>query len=90
MGLVVRKLVLGVSDKARLKPACSATGTRWKIDSKFRYDTFQKMNNKGADQTVRMRRLVCDCVVCKPSKTGFLATRPKYDNRYPTHFRYIS
>ena len=40
-----------------------------------RYDTFQKANNKGADQTARMRRLVCACVVCKPPKTGFLATR---------------
>ena len=34
------------------------------------------MNNKGADQTARMRRLVCACVVCKPLKTGFLALRP--------------
>ena len=35
------------------------------------------MNNKGADQTARMRRLVCAFVVRKPPKTGFLATRPK-------------
>ena len=42
------------------------------------YDTFQKTNNKGADQTARMRRLVCACVVHKPLKTGFLASRPKY------------
>ena len=27
--------------------------------SKFRYHTFQKANNKGADQTAQMRRLVC-------------------------------
>ena len=33
------------------------------------------MNNKGADQTARMRRLVCDFVVRKPRKTGFLASR---------------
>ena len=45
------------------------------ICSKFTYDSFQKANNKGADQTVRMRRLVCACVVRKPPKTGFLATR---------------
>ena len=44
--------------------------------SMFRYDTFQKANNKGADQTARMRRLACDCVVRKPPKTGFLASRP--------------
>ena len=34
------------------------------------------MNNKGADQTVGMRRLVCAFVVRKPPKTGFLAARP--------------
>ena len=31
--------------------------------SKLTYKTFQKANNKGADQTARMRRLVCACVV---------------------------
>ena len=36
-------------------------------------------NNKGADQTARMRRLVCACVVRKPPKTGYLALRPKCD-----------
>ena len=44
--------------------------------SKFTYDTFQKANNKGANQTAGMRRLVCACVVRKPPKTGFLASRP--------------
>ena len=34
------------------------------------------MINKGADQTVWMRRLVCACVVRLPSKTGFLTSRP--------------
>ena len=37
---------------------------------------FQKGNNKGADQTVRMHRLVCACVVPNPRKTGYLAKRP--------------
>ena len=45
--------------------------------SKFTYITIQNGNNKGADQTARMRRLVCACVVHKPPKTGFLASRPK-------------
>ena len=45
--------------------------------SKIIYDTFQKANNKDADQTARMRRLVCACVVRKPPKTGFLASGPK-------------
>ena len=34
------------------------------------------MKNKGADQTVPMCRLVCAFAVCKPPKTGFLASRP--------------
>ena len=34
------------------------------------------MNNKGADQTAHMHRLVCAFVVRKPRKTGFLASRP--------------
>ena len=36
----------------------------------------KKANNKGADQTAWMRRLVCASVVRKPPKTGFLASRP--------------
>ena len=40
------------------------------------YDTFQSANNKGADQSVQMGRLVCAFVVCKPSETGFLKSRP--------------
>ena len=31
------------------------------ISSKFSYDIFQRVNNKGADQTARVRRLVCVC-----------------------------
>ena len=46
-------------------------------DSKFTYETFQKENNKGADQTAQMPRLVCACVVHNAPKTGFLAMRPK-------------
>ena len=43
--------------------------------SVFRDDTFQNANNKGADQSAQMCRLVCAFVVCKPPKTGFLASR---------------
>ena len=32
--------------------------------------------NKGADQTVQMRRLVCAFVFRKHPKTGFLESRP--------------
>ena len=66
MGLVPTKPVFRVSDKVRFKPACS----------KLRYGTFQNTNNKGTDQTARMCRLVCACVVHKPPKTGFLVSRP--------------
>ena len=55
-------------DKTCLRVSCS----------KVKYGTFQKVNNKGTDQTGRMRRLVCACVVCKPPKTGFFALRPNY------------
>ena len=41
-----------------------------------RYDTFQNANNKGADQTARMRRLVCSFVVRKPPKKVYLALWP--------------
>ena len=34
------------------------------------------MKNKDADQTAQMWRLVCDFVVRKPTKTGFLASMP--------------
>ena len=37
------------------------------------------MNDKGADQTVRMRRLVCAFVVGKPLKTGFSLRGPYSD-----------
>ena len=36
------------------------------------------MNNKGADQTAQMGRLVCAFVVLKPLKKGFLTSMPIY------------
>ena len=36
----------------------------------------EMINNKGADQSVRMRRLVCAFCCSATSKTGFLALRP--------------
>ena len=49
--------------------------------SEFRYESFQKANNKGADQAARMRRLFCACVVRKPPKTGFVTSRPINDRQ---------
>ena len=78
MGLVARKPVFGVSDKVRFKPACSATETSQKVEISLVASldlalSKTRANNKGADQTARM---VCACVVRKPPKTGFLASRP--------------
>ena len=44
----------------------------------FTYDTYQKVNNKGADQSVQMRRLVCAFVVRKARRQVFLHYGP-YD-----------
>ena len=47
-----------------------------------RYDTFQIANNKGTDQSARMRRLACAFVFRKQQKTGFLASSPVYEPEY--------
>ena len=44
---------------------------------KYIYHTLKKANNKGADQTAWMCRLVCTFVVCMQPKSGFL-TRSIY------------
>ena len=46
--------------------------------TKKSYFTFQIKNNKRADQTSRMCRLVCTFVVCKQQSKGFSHTDP-YD-----------
>ena len=49
-------------------------------------------NNKGADQSAQMRRLICVFVVRKFPKTGFLASRPIYAEpiiRELFHLRYF-
>ena len=40
------------------------------------YFTFQIANNKGADQTARMRRLVCAFCCSQATKSGFITLRP--------------
>ena len=83
LGLVVRKPVFGVSEKVSLKPISTATETSKKIEmslvASLDNGAFQTANNKGADQTARMHRLVLAFVVCKPPKTGFLVTRPDFE-----------
>ena len=70
MDLVARKPVFGVSDKVRMKPFSAAAETSQKLEicliASFRYDIFRRANNKRANQTARIRRLVCAGVVLKP------------------------
>ena len=57
MGLHTTNSVFRVSDKGRLKPVSSATGTSLKIDIWLvaSLDTIlSKANNKGADQSAQM------------------------------------
>ena len=67
MSHIKRKPVFGGLDQVRFKPACSATETSLSLESldfsKYRYHTISAVNNKGADQTARMRRLICAFVV---------------------------
>ena len=75
MGLDVRKPVYRVTDNERLKSDCSATETIARI-SKLNYYTFQIVNNKCADQTGRIRRLICSFVVCMQQSQVFLHRGP--------------
>ena len=79
MDLDATKPVFEVADNARLKqvPQLQRLARSLKACSKFRYDTFQLVNIKCADQTVQMRRTVCVLVVGEPPKTDFLASMPK-------------
>ena len=80
MGLVATKPVFGVSEKAIFKLDSSATQTGLKIEispvGSLRAVLSKQNNNKGADQTARMCRLVCTCLVWKLTKTDFFGPRP--------------
>ena len=43
------------------------------------YDSCQNVNNKRADQTARMRRLICTFIVCRPQTQEF-SRRGPYEN----------
>ena len=70
----------GCFDKECFKPVSSAKETSLKIEispaASLPMILSKNQKKKCADQTARMRRLVCACVVHKPPKTGFLASRP--------------
>ena len=64
MSLVTTKPVFGVCDK--VKPTSRATEASWRpeiLDIKTRGIVYLGSENKGADQTARMRRLICAFVV---------------------------
>ena len=67
MSLVERKPVFRVYDQVRLKPACSATEASQTLeisDIETRDIILPRQaNNKGADQTAQMCRLICAFVV---------------------------
>ena len=76
MDLVAGKPVLAVSDKASFKPV-SPQLEKWNFAcSKLRYGSLQNVNNRGADQTAWLSRLLCVPAVRIPPKTGFLASWP--------------
>ena len=59
----------GCFDKECFKPVSSAKETSLKIEispAASLHMILSKKQKKGADQTARMRRLVCACVVHKP------------------------
>ena len=59
-----KKLLLLLLYYVRLKPACAAT-EKLVRDLKFRILKLEILyNNKDADQTARMRMLICAFVVC--------------------------
>ena len=51
---------------------------KWRIKIYMTYFTVHIVNNKRADQTARMRRLVCAFVVHKQQSQGF-SRRGPYD-----------
>ena len=63
MCLVIRKPVFGGFDNVRLKPACSATETSLGLEISAIASSRATANNKGANQTARLRRLICAFVV---------------------------
>ena len=59
----MRKCVFGMSDQVRFKPASSASETRFIIEILEWVSCSQGSEQKDADQTARMRRLICAFIV---------------------------
>ena len=73
MGLVARKPVFRVSEKASFKPVSSATQTGWKIEISPVASLHMILSTKRITKAlIRLRRLVCACVVGNPRRQVFL------------------
>ena len=69
LGLDTKQPVLEVSDKQNLNQSPQLQRLPRKFtSSKLIYGTFQNVNNKGTDQSARMRKLVCAFAVRKPRR----------------------
>ena len=81
MGLIGQKPVFGGFEKSEAQTSLLSYTDKLEFGNfaggKLEYGIFRKANNKDADQTARMHRLVCAFVVRKPPMTGFFASRPK-------------
>ena len=77
MGSDARKPASIVSNKVRFKRVCSATETSYKMENSLVASLDMILSNKRI--TKALIRLVCAFVVHKTLKTGFLASRPKYN-----------
>ena len=74
LGLNAKNLSSGFLTKrgSNQSPQLQRLARIMKLGLKQVYDMiFQKVNNKGADQSVRKRRLVCSFVVRKPLRQVF-------------------
>ena len=69
----MRKCAFGISDQKRFKPASSASETRFIIEI-LDLARAQDSEQKGADQTARMRRLICAFIVRICHLAGFCMT----------------
>ena len=78
MSLVTRKPVFGVCDQVMLSYRDQLETLNFGF-SKNMYYTIWVANNKGADQTARMHRLISDLCCSHMAKTGFPMTWHKCD-----------
>ena len=89
MGRDATKPVCGVSDKARLKLVSSATEASLESEISLVESIGMILsNNLIIKALMRMRRLVCACVVCEPPKTSFVELWPicnTSDSKYKMH-----